>query len=231
MISIACVDDDKTVIDTVLGFIDRYKKEKGVSLKATGFSNGFSLLDAKSLYDIVLLDVDMPGINGMDVAKYIRRSNDTCVIGFITNFARFAIAGYDVNATCFLLKPINYADFAFQFEKMLGIAENRRGGSIVVKENYAVRSIDVSQIQYVELLRKKVLYHLVTGDVEVWDSMKNTVNRLSEFSFALCNSCFLVNLKYVEKIKGNSVIVGGKELAISRSKHKNFLEAFAFYKG
>lgn len=116
MLEIAVIDDDKTVAQTVCKFLQRY--ENGQNLfRVTCFENALDLFSVGYVPDILFLDIEMPLVNGMEVAKRIRQTNSRTVIIFITRMAQYAIQGYDVQATAYLLKPIIYDNFCIHLKK------------------------------------------------------------------------------------------------------------------
>lgn len=91
-----------------------------------------------------------------------------------------------------------------------------------------VRPCDV---RYVEVMKHTLIYHTTTGDLTVYGSLKNAESALPAVRFVRCNSCYLVNLRYVKRVTGFTALVGGDELAISHSRRRDFLRALGEYIG
>lgn len=228
MIKIACIDDEKNFRDTIAEFLARYAKEKDISYSIEYFIDGMDfLLKKRTFFNLLLVDVDMPEMDGMRLANKIREYDEKCVIVFITNLQNYAIKGYEVNAFDYILKPLSYPIFAKKFDRIIPAVRRISSQSIVLTTESEKKKIPVSDIVYVETDRHKVIYHLLTQDIDNWCSMKDTYAALKDYGFELCNSCYLVNLKCVEKVSGDIVTVtGGIELHMSRPRRKKFIDAF-----
>lgn len=231
MLRIACVDNVKEITDLMTNYLMRFGEEKDVELDAAAFQGGWAFLEAKQPFDIVFFDVDMPDLDGMSTAKELRKYDDRCIIIFLTNWAQYAINGYEVGALDFLVKPLSYSTFCLRFQRAVDAAHRNRQEDIVVTEKYGKRRIGIRDILFVETERHKLIYHTVSGPVETWEAMKPVAERLVPYGFALCNSGVLVNLRCVEKVEKNSIWVAKKELPVSRSKKKSFLDALTSYNG
>lgn len=230
MIKIAIVEDDLGDTETLSGFCNRYAKEKGVMLSIEAYHNGFDFTTSGNLdYDVIMLDIKMPYMNGLQVAEKIRESNENVVIVFITSMQQHAIHGYEVSATDFIIKPVNYNTFMAKFNRIISIAESRQEQTVVIKTNRTLKYLKVSDIFLIESQQHKLIYHTISGDYETWGTMKEICAKLQGRSFALCNSSYLVNLRYVDALEGNSVILRKQSYPISRLKRKSFLDALTTY--
>ena len=120
MFRIGIAEDDPSFQKTISEYIERYKKEKNVDIQASFFQDGSELVfKYEPIYDVLLLDIEMPKMNGMDAAREIRKRDQRVLIIFITNMAQYAINGYEVGALDFVLKPIKYFSFSMKLEKAL----------------------------------------------------------------------------------------------------------------
>ena len=222
--------DDRVRLQT---YIDRYAQENNVAVNVTNFVDGLDLIDNyKPVYHLILLDIEMKHSNGMDIAAEIRKRDKDVLIVFTTNMAQYAVQGYKVEAMGFIVKPIQYTDFAVNLDRALAAARRREQDSVVFKTDGKIVRFSVKDIKYVEVIRHQLVVHTATGNYDVWHMPISAVEqRLAEYGFARCNECYLVNLAYVDHIGGNEVTVGGENLLISRGKKKSFLQAFSDYVG
>lgn len=107
--TIDIVDDNASDAERLKGLIERYAKESGAQMAIRTFKNGMSFLEHYTAdTDVVFLDVEMPIMNGIDVAKKLRETDTGVCIVFVTNHAQFALKGYLVNALDYVIKPISY---------------------------------------------------------------------------------------------------------------------------
>lgn len=227
---IAIVEDDATSSKELQGYIARYGSENSLEFRVDSFSNGFGIVDNyKPVWDLILLDIDMPLMDGMIVARRIREKDDSVMIVFITNLAQYAIQGYDVSAFDYVLKPVNYHAFAMKMRKIVRAIGRRAEKTIIAIDGKGdSRRVPVSDIRYVEVLDHKLVYHRANDALHSYGSLKELEQALGD-SFARCNHCFLVNLSYVDGFSGEEVIVGGTALKISRTRRKQFLQRVSDY--
>ena len=221
----AIVEDDKEAAEKLSGFIRRYGRENGRVFDIAEFKDTAAFLFGyKPDYDLVFMDIEMPGRNGMDGAKKLREFDPDVPLVFVTGLMHYAVKGYEVGALDYLVKPYSYEAFEMTFS----MAVKKRADaerSVTVRNMSGYARIPLSAIYYVEVNKHRVIYHTDFGLVDVWGSMKAAEKALPPFSFAKCGASWLVNLGRVKSIEGDSVVVGGDRLKISRAKKKAFLQA------
>ena len=229
---IAIVEDEQEQRDLLQSYIQQYSKENGVSFSVEAFADGRILIDGySSQYDIILLDIELPGMNGMEIAEYIRTKDDDVVLMFITNMAQYAVGGYSVGALDFVLKPINYSTFSMRFARAIKRAGLRKSAQILLNLPDCVRRIETQQIYYIEVMNKMLHYHTQLGEFVLRGTMQSVENELSRYNFVRCNHWYLVNLRHVTELRRDTVLVGQTELEISRRNRKAFLTALTAYVG
>lgn len=231
---IAIVDDLKTDSDRLVGFIDayadQYKLQRGtIDL----FSNGESFLAefTSGKYDLIFLDIYMDGITGMDTAKRIRQTDHDCRIIFITTSPDFAVESYDVNASFYLLKPIE-KDGVFSALDRCGLQDAERSRSVEVSTPYGKTELPVHDISYTEYARRQVLVHFKNGqETEVSMSQKDFSALLLQYPwFCDCIKGILVNFEDVEKLlEDRFLLKNGVQIPISRLKYRDVREQFLEY--
>lgn len=116
--NVAIVEDDDGYARTLKEYLGRYSEERGVRFEVTRYSEAVSFLENyRPRFAIVLMDIELPMMNGMDAARKMREKDDrTCLI-FVTNMAQFACDGYGVDALDFIVKPVSYADFSMKLDR------------------------------------------------------------------------------------------------------------------
>ena len=118
MISIAVLDDCAREADNIKRLVVDSADVTGGDVRVDVFTEGADFLENfKNDYDIVFLDIEMPGFDGMTIAKKIRARNSDCCIIFVTNMPQYAIDGYTVDASGYILKPIKTTDFRNTLKK------------------------------------------------------------------------------------------------------------------
>lgn len=222
---IAIVEDTQLHVDTIIEYIKRYEREENTSFNVFCFSDGLKFLDAyKSGFDIVFMDINMPHIDGMETSKRLREMDKYACLIFITEHSSYAISGYEVDAFDFIVKPVAYVNFKDKFKKAIERVRRNDRGSLCIKNKDMVRMIKVTDILCVESVKHKLVYHLLNDDVETWGTLDEAERKLPADCFAKCAKSFIVNLAWVEAVKGDEIILPNMTVPISRQRKKEFIE-------
>ena len=232
MVRIAIAEDDPSYQATLEDYLDRYRRENGLEAEVAVFADGMDLTEHyRPVYDLLLLDIEMPLLDGMTAAEKIRAVDRKVLIIFITNMAQYAIKGYQVDALDYVLKPVSYAAFAFKMKKALAMIRRREGAGVVIHMAGGLRRMSADEIRYVEVVSHKLYLHTLDGVFSVPGTLRDMEVQLEEQHFVRCNKCYLVNLRHVREVRQNTVDVGGEQLLISRPRKKEFLQALTDYLG
>lgn len=232
MISIAIVEDEAAQAQVLLSYLERYGREHDVHFQTTHFSGSLAFLnDARTVFDIVFMDIEMPYKNGMEAAAEMRRINTESCLIFVTNMAQYAIKGYEVDAMDFLVKPVAYPVFSFKLAKALAQVEKRRHTELCIPLKNGIVRLQVSDIRYVRVDQHRIFYHTIHGVQEAWCSLQQAENTLKPFGFSRCSSNCLVNLRCVTRVVDDEVYVGDEMFSLSRGKKKQFMADLAQYLG
>lgn len=232
MLRIAVVDDENIYIEQITQYIQQYADEKNGSILTETFRDGSDLLKSySSQYDIILLDIEMEEMSGMDTAREIRKINQDVVLVFITNMAQYAINGYEVGALDYVLKPLNYYTFSVRLERAITRVKKRQTDEILLNLPDGIKRLKADIIYYIEVQNRMLHYHTKEGVFTVRGTLQGAEDMLRESHFVRCNHWYLVNLQYVSEIRKNIVIVAGDELEISRRNKTAFLSALTDYMG
>ncbi|WP_062519863.1 LytR/AlgR family response regulator transcription factor [Demequina silvatica] len=229
MIRIGIVEDDATYRDTLMQHLARYAEENALELDIRDFPDGRAAVQGyRPQYDILFLDVEMPGMDGFEAAHRIREVDSDVIIIFVTNMGQFAIRGYEVDALSYLLKPVPYFAFAQELTRSLARLRKRETRSVMITVNNAVVRLDPADIVYVESVKHRITVHGLDREYTFSGTLKALEDELADQGFFRSNNCYLVNLRHVRKVdQGMSVMVGGEALQVSRPRKKAFLEALA----
>lgn len=231
MIKIALIEDEEKDRNTIKSYLKRYEEEKSVSFAVTEFFNAVTFLtDYAPVYDVVFIDIQMPHMNGMEAVERLRKIDESVPVVFITNMSNYAIRGYSVDAIDFMVKPVVYCNFSVMLDKVSRILK-RQTDEIILQTPTDMRRLAVSDIIFVEVIGHKVIYHTEKEEIEIWKSLREQEAKLLPFGFARCNNYCLVNLKYVDKISGNTLTIGGRTQTITRTKKEEFMKKLVAYWG
>lgn len=202
------------------------------SFDYTIFHSGNKLISSLhdgNQFDIFFLDVDMPEISGIDVGKFVRSHNDNAIIIFITSYPEYAINAFECEAFNYVLKPCDPQ----RIEEILIRAVNRFGITHkyhkVKIRNQTIRIL-LSDIYYIECLKKHIIYHLKDEDIETTDKLSNVYDALCDFGFYQIHQGYIVNMDKIKSFNGYSVILDdGRSVMVSVRKKAETLIAYSKY--
>lgn len=230
-ISIGIVDDnprDREVIET---YLTQYAAAHSLHYHTRQFDDGAAILENyQANFDVIFLDIQMDGIDGMRTAAAVRTVDASVIIIFVTKTAQYATTGYTVQAQSYLLKPITY--FAFETELGRALTQLKRveRESILIGSATSQRRVDIADIIYIESKRHKLTVHTMAREVTFNATLKAYEDLLTSRNFYRANSGYLVNLQHVTAIDGEEAsMANGHILKVSRSRKKGLMEALASY--
>jgi DNA-binding LytR/AlgR family response regulator len=235
MIKIAFCDDDMEVLHQMNELLDRYRVERNEDITYVAFQSPFELLTEieKGIRpDILFLDVVMPGQNGMDVAKEIRQYDTNMKIIFLTSSPEFAVESYSVGAYFYQLKPIWEESFFRLMDAVLAECEKKKKNSLILRSKDGITRIDLQQLEYCEVLGRKLLFHLENGAVlESAGSLDDLAGQLMQDSnFFRPHRSFLVNMEYIQNISSRSIkMVNDAEIPIPHGKCSEIKNTYMEY--
>lgn len=231
-VNIAIVEDDEDAKQTLCDALDRFGQSRGIDFCKHCFSLSLEFLENYvGDYDIVFMDIQLPDYDGMSAAKRLREKDKSVVLVFVTNFAQYALNGYEVDAADFIVKPIEYAHFETKMLRI--IAQINTCDIVIAVKTYdgSVVSVAASLLMYVEVMGHGLTYHTTFGTFGAYGTLYKAEERLKAAKFVRCNSCYLVNPRYVESVNNYTTVVGGDELKISYAKRREYRKAVAEYLG
>lgn len=243
MIHIAICDDEDGFLFLEQKLVSAYMKNHDYQYRVDTFSSGINFLQSNENIenlDIIFLDINMDELDGIETAKKIREYGSRAYIVFVTAFITYALEGYKVDATRFLLKDSDSLELSI--EECLD--------SIILKMNYkenretfdfleGERTLSPDEIVYIESNLHKLTFHLAEKNMKrytMYEKLDVLEQRLCSYSFCRIHKSFLVNLKYVQEIERYYAkliknICHTSYLSVSQSRYNNAKEQFIFYQG
>ena len=216
-----CAEDAKVLKDCIEKYAEKYNEVCVVNVYTDGVQ---FLTEYKSDADVVFMDIEMPYRDGLNVSVELRKTDPLVCIVFITNMRQYAIRGYEVEAFDFIVKPVTYDVFEFHFRRVVEKVRRNPKAEIFISTQGNKQRVSVRDIDYVEVVNHKVLFHLGDRVAEAWTTLYKVTEELEKYGFALCNACYLVNLSHVKGVKDDAVFIADTQLKISRPKRKEFME-------
>lgn len=233
MIRIGIVEDDPAASALLVTHLRRYEQEHGETFDVTTFRDGAEVVAGyRPVFDILLLDVEMPGLDGFSAAQRIRQVDADVVIVFITNMTTYAIKGYEVDALSYVLKPVPYFAFSQEIKRSVARLRRRSADYLLLAVDGGLVRVATDDVVFLESAKHRTTVHTVDGKYSVVGPLKALEAELAGKSFFRSNSGYVVNLRHVLGVQGSSaLLVGGHDLLISRPRKKAFLAALTDYLG
>lgn len=229
-----CILDDQLKNRTLIEYyMKEYAELHSLKIEIQSFGHGFTLLQAEiEQVDLFLLDVEMPEISGIEVAKEIRKRYQNCEIIFITNYIQYALEGYEVQAFRYLLKPLEQKQFNEVADHVLNKIRKSKDVCITVKGRSDTIRLRVEEIIYAETYRGHVLIHTDKQSIDCYTTMEKLEKELKEFNFFRCHNAFLISMNEVSKVQLTDVILkNGSLIPVSKNRKKLFRQALTDFWG
>ena len=229
VLRIAVVDDEAEQRELIESFLARFACEQRREIIVDTYCNGFDFLSVfDQRYDAVFLDIQMPDANGIQVAEEIRAIDQRVKIIFITNLGQYAVQGYAVRAMDFIVKPLEWESFSEKMRLFCRDYDDEQPRFITIHNADGLVRLRTDRILFAELINRKLHVHTLDGDYSVYESLTDFENKLNDDRrFFRCHASAVVSLMYVERVTGNSAIVPGGEVPISKQKRTAFMQALA----
>lgn len=240
MIEVAFCDDDSSAINQLHTFLKQYREERNEIINDTAFYNPLDLLskiERGFRYDILFLDILMPGENGINAAAEIRKYDNNVKIIFLTSSSEFAVQSYTVGAYYYQLKPVQKDNFFHLMDSVLSVCRKEQRNSLVLRCKTGITRIETEQLEYCEVFHRTLFIHLNNGKVlESIGSLDELSRQLAAYGgFLRPHRSYLVNLEYVQTLSYRAIIMTSQtEIPIPRGKYNEIKNAFleyAFQKG
>lgn len=230
MIRVAIVDDERMYYEQIVKYIRRFEQEQNEKISETYFKDGDEIAGGyRAEYDIILMDVDMQFMNGINAAIEIRKYDREVILIFISNMPQFALQGYQVEAMDYLIKPVRYEEFCKLLKRAIEKINRRKEIYLAITVKGGVQKVRVSDITYVESHGHMLTYHTLTDSYDSYGTIKEATDHLEKFHFSRGNKGYLINLAHVSGITDGCAAVGMERLPISRTKKQQFMNELVTY--
>jgi len=230
-ISIAICDDEKNIQDSIKRIV---LKQQCVDCHVDLFDSGNLLIAVEKEYDIYFLDIQMPGINGMETAEQLRKrqaadSRNESIIIFITSFKEYMPDAFDVKAFHYLIKPIDEVKFQTVFSRALSDClktKEKADNHILIKSNDSHHKVLLNDILYIESDNKKVIVNTIEGTIDYYGKMQDLETSLGN-SFFRCHRCYIVNMEHITRYNAATIwLKNGSTIFLAQKKYNEFVKAY-----
>ncbi len=232
MWNIAIIEDEEAMSNQLVSYFAKFGKDYNESFSFAIFNNAETFLkNYKKEYSVVLMDINLPGMNGMECVKKLREIDDTVLVIFVTNLSQFAVDGYEVKAFDFVVKPISYYNFSLKLKRALSHLSSLNNYELIISTKDKKYFININQLIYIEIRNHTIIYHLVNEEIKGSGTLKSLYTNLKKHHFAFCNQCYLVNLAFVKGIDDGFLLINNEKIRIASSRKKSFMQELTAYIG
>lgn len=230
---IAICEDDLYQMDLLKKMINQWASDTGNKVEVFGFQSAeeFTFLWQDGVrYDLAFLDIQLGPMNGMELARYIRKKDKTMMLVFSTGVKDFLVKGYEVKAYRYLLKPLKEE----AVRKTLTDAKEdyalAHAEAMVIPNSTASIRVFKNEIYYFQIENHYVTAHTLHGDFRFKEKLSNLEPALPEPHFCRCHRSFIINLHHTGQVRRDSVDVdNGDVLPVSRNRWASLNECFIAY--
>lgn len=228
--TIGVCDDEEQDIEYIRREVNEIMNKENIKNEIYSYNSGYELIeDMKNgrKFDLLLLDVLMPEINGMELASYLRDNEYEDSIVFISVNREMAMRGYEVSAARYLEKPIDTERLR---EALLYCFKHKQKSEIIIPVKGGMQRVSEREIIYIETQGRGSKIILENSEIYTKLLISQLEKELLKQNFVRCHQGFIVNLRYVRNLKSKTVVLTGEiSLPVSKYRSKQVQKAFMSY--
>ncbi len=212
MLRIAFCDDDLSVLNEINLLLQQYCTERSQEMEYAAFFSPLELLaemEKRMHWDILFLDIIMPGEDGISVAREIRQYDNTVKIIFLTSSSEFAVDSYTVGAYYYQIKPVEKQSFFRLMDAAISECEKARRCGLILRCKSGITRVDLDRLEYCEVIGRTLLFYLENGEIlESIGSLDELAGKLSQYeNFMRPHRSFLINMEYIRHISYKMIVM------------------------
>lgn len=233
---IAICDDDALCRKQISSFLTAYAAQRDLELSVSVFDRASALMENVQhldLFDIYILDIIIPGMNGIQLGIQLRQADPDGIILYLTSSPEYALDSYRARAFDYLLKPLQKEQLFSSLDQAFGIMANRKKKSLIVKTRESSIKLSLDTILYAELLNRKVTYYLINGNTVETSTIRTTFAEsiqelLADSRFVLCGPGLAVNLYHITMTDSDTLYFkNGKKVYVGKRAGRDIRSAWS----
>lgn len=227
------VEDDSDEAHDVCAALARYGQAHNLDIQISWLRTAVDVVAGERDFDLILLDIGLPGINGMEAAELLREFDPVTPIVFITSLANYAVRGYEVDALGFVVKPVTYSSLSLYLDRAVRDWRVNAERRVSVPTREGTRIIPLGDIVYVEVRNHELIWHLDGGEfLSMRGSLKQAEESFSGAPVLRISKSHLINMNKVCSVHRDLIRMStGEDLVISRSRRRQTMARLTSYLG
>lgn len=222
MIRMAICDDEPYFLEQLEAQATCFFKTAHTDVHICCFLSAEALLCAAAHFDIIIMDIKMAGLNGMEATQRLRAKGERCQVIFVTSCKDYVFQAFDVNAVHYLLKPVSEQNLHRALEKALSCCEQTDIQTITITKGVCVQKIAQRDILYCEAVDHKIYICTQSARHDYYGQL-HSLQKLLDDRFFRCHRSYLVNMQYVSGKQGDcAVMTNGDKVLVSRRQQQQF---------
>ena len=228
---IAICDDEKNIRELIANKVEKQYPDAEIIF----FQSGEELLLVDESIDILFLDIQMSGIDGMETARELRKKDKRVILVFVTAVEEYVFQAFDVGAFNYIVKPIDDGKFSDVLHRAVdewssqNINEKEPEERYVLINNSGVHTkVILDEIVYAEVFNRKVVIHKLDGEIEYYGKMSD-LESLAGDSFFRPHRAYLINFKYVEKYDATTIYLERGTVLMAKQNYPEFVKKYMKY--
>lgn len=239
IMKIAICDDEKPIRD----YIEKCVREVNPDVLIMQYSDASDMVSASFDADILFLDIQMPGMDGMKAARILRTTGNKTIIVFVTAVEEYVFQAFDVGAVQYIVKPFDRNKLVETIKRSIELAGERRSiedalsetkdsadnESFLIKSGGVNRKIILADISYAEVLEHRIILHMRDREqIEYYGKMSD-LEKVAGDDFFRVHRAYLINLSCVKSYDAKTVTVQGEEIPVARGKYQELVKSYLSY--
>lgn len=238
-IKIAICDDEKPIRD----YIEKCVREVNPDVLIKQYADASDMVSARFDADILFLDIQMPGMDGMKAARILRTMGNKTILVFVTAVEEYVFQAFDVGAVQYIIKPFDRNKLIETIKRAIELVGERRSiedalsetkdsadnESFLIKSGGVNRKIILADISYAEVLEHRIILHMKDREqIEYYGKMSD-LEKVAGDDFFRVHRAYLINLSCVKSYDAKTVTVQGEEIPVARGKYQELVKSYLSY--
>lgn len=224
MIKIAICDDEAAMCKSLKQMVASKLEQWEEVFRITCYTNAVQLLCSALDFDLIFLDIQMPNLNGVALAKRLREKEFEGILIFVTILTECMLDAFEVEAMDYLCKPIDRNRLEYALKRSLKRLAQKTEKHLFIQTMNWCRTVKLNEIYYCEVMNRKIFLHTKSGIIDYYGKIKDVEKQTAPY-FIRCHRSFLINPDYLSEYNnGQAILENGEKVPVSKKYHQTFMK-------